>query len=438
MSLKSASTNASPANSRQTAIALAAILLMALAFRLGWVLVIDPSPVQPGGDALFYLSLGRGAAGLESVGGSQLLAVGPMYPLYLSLFYRALPEALVVPAARAGQAVLDTAMCLCIFDLGRRLFNTRIGLLAAAVLALDLRFVVQTREITTETVFMFFLVAGAAAFVAARDHGGISRYAGSALLLLLAAFTRAIALPLLILLPGSLLLSKPTRAQWKVFGVILALAVALAGAWSVRQYQATGQWVVVSDGFGGNFWMGSRDDGQWHGNAAFQAELEDLKLRYGGRAAYMEDALRTIVGDPVAYGQRLAVKLARAYLQPHGTVSFPGESLKDLAVHVIRGEIGFGELITGDAFWPKLIIYIFHFTGLIGGLLGLWLARRDWLKILPLTLPIAYITLAYVLLTIIPRYIFPIMPFYMLLAAYTGVEVFTRYKTSKSQLVIGN
>ena len=398
---------------------LVGIAALALTLRLSWVLIIWPNPPLPGGDALTYLQAGQDLADGGSVNWTVMLAIGPLYPLYLSLFYRLLPEAAILPAIRICQAFMDTAMCLLVFDLGRRLFRARVGLLAASLLALDLRFITQVNNITTETLFIFLFVAGVWAFVVARESKKITHLGVANAILMLAAFTRAVALPIPLLLTGSLLLPKPTWQQFLVVGSMVSLVVLGVAGWSARQYQLTGQWVIISDGFGGNFWMGSRDDGQWHGSVRFQAEVDDLRERYNGRLAYLEDSFKTIAADPGAYGRLLFTKLTQTYLQPYGTVTFPGESLKELLAKVIKGEMALADLITGDYFWPKLYIYLFHFFGLIGGLSGLWLTRRDWLKALPLSLPIVFLTVTYTLLTLIPRYIFPLMPFYMILAAFT-------------------
>jgi hypothetical protein len=189
---------------------------------------------------------------------------------------------------------------------------------------------------------------------------------------------------------------------------------------SIQLYNTFGRYVIITSGYEGHFWMGSRGDGQWHGIPQFEKERQDLQRRYGGRDAYIEDALNTIAADPPAYARLLFVKMMSAYLQPQGTVSFgkDGESLKDLALQVLNGKMSLSDLIQSEGFFPKLIIYIFHYIGLIGGLIGIYLTRRDWLKVLPLTLPIAYFTLFYTLLTIIPRYLLPIMPLYMIFAAH--------------------
>lgn len=449
---------------RRARIGLTAILLLALTLRLYWVLIADPRPSLEGGDGPYYLSLGWAIAlpaSTEDLLNLGLMATGPVYPLYLSAFFADPPDfvrygarryidfdrSMQMPhvlsaaqTARVGQAMVDVLTCLLIFHSGRRLFGARTGLLAALAFAVDLRFVTQTGAINTETLFIFLLVSGVWAFVVARSatRWQVIGYAAAAILLLLAAFTRAVALPLIALFALLPLLPRPARPQLIGAALIVGVGLLMVGAWVVRNYQATGQVVIISDGFGSNFWMGSRLDGQWHGIIEFDKERADLQSRYGGRDAYVEDALRTIAADPTAYARLLFVKVTRAYLQPYGTVVYPGESLKELAAQVLRGERSLAELVKGEAFWPKLIVYIFHYTGLIGGLIGLWLARRDWLKVLPLLLPILYFTVAYTLLTIIPRYIFPIMPFYMILAAYAGATIFSKVTAERNSRQTAN
>jgi 4-amino-4-deoxy-L-arabinose transferase-like glycosyltransferase len=413
-------------NSQPNRWRLAAIAVLALALRLGWILLARPDLPLTGGDQSTYLRAAKDLAEGGAINWTAMLAIGPLYPFFLSWFYRLLPEPAVVTAIRVTQAGLDTVMCLAAFDLGRRIFNERVGWLAAGLLAIDLRFITQAGVVTTETFFIFLLVAGVWAFVVARKSKTVTQLATANVLLLLAAFTRAIALPIPLLLIGSWLLPKPSRQQlWLVGGLIALVAVSVA-AWSVYQHQATGQWVLISDGFGGNFWMGSHGDGQWHGSVQFQNEIEDLRQRYNGRLAYLEDAFKTITADPLAYGRLLITKSTRAYLQPYGTVAFPGESLKQVLAQAFSGQLSLLALISSDHFWPKLYIYVFHFFGLVGGLIGLWLARREWLKVLPLSLPIVYITVAYTVLTIIPRYLFPIMPFYLILAVYSAQAIWQR------------
>ncbi len=410
--------------------ALAIIAFVALAARLFWVLAARPVPQLEGGDGAFYLTLGWSIATGVPVPATWSLAVGPVYPLYLALCVWLSPGN-AAQVARVGQALLDTLTCLIVYDLARRTFDRRAGLIAAAWMAVDLRFIVQTGEVYAETVFTLLLVAGVWAFVAAKDSGGRRRLAGfaaSGVVLVLTALTRAAAAPLVALFALAALLPKPSRTQLAVAGLIGLVVFLAIGGWTLKTYRDTGQIVLMSNGFGGNFWLGSRGDGQWHGLDAFNRDLLDLHARYHGGTPYVEDALKTIAADPLAYARLLFTKVTSAYLQPQGTVAFPGASLKELALSVLRGQLSVGDLLGGEAFWPKLIIYVFHFAALIGGAAGAGRARRNWLKTLPLVLPILYFTAIYTLLTIIPRYIFPVMPFYIVLASSMHNAQFTMPK----------
>ncbi|MEK7328906.1 MAG: glycosyltransferase family 39 protein, partial [Chloroflexota bacterium] len=333
-------------------------------------------------------------------------------------------------AASVTQAAMDALMCGLAFDLGRRMFEARVGLIASLAIALDLRFITQAGAINTETLFTLLLVSSVWVFVIARaaenDRRKWAGYVVANVLFLLTTFTRAIAIGLPVLFAGLTLLPKPTPAQLKRAALVIGAGALIIGGLTAWTYATTGRIVVISSGLDIQFWMGSRLDGQWHGAQAFEEERAYLIAEDPENPPYLRDAFQTIARDPIAYILLQFRKLAAAYIQPHGTVAFPGESLKDLAAAALRGQIGLGELINGEAFWPKLIIYIFHYASLTGGLIGLWLARRDWLKVLPLALPMTYFTAVYTPLVIIPRYVFPAMPFFMILAAFAGVTLFAQ------------
>ena len=71
----------------------------------------------------------------------------------------------------------------------------------------------------------------------------------------------------------------------------------------------------------------------------------------------------------------------------------------------------------GDNFVPKLILYLFHYAALIGGLIGIWLYRRRWRVALPMIGLIAYLTLVHLALYALPRYLFPTELFWWVFAA---------------------
>ena len=418
---------------------LGAIFAAALLARLFWILILTPNyQLDGGGDGPLYMWLARtlvekGWQYLDTNFGT--VAVAPVYTIYLAFFHFFFPPESVLTAARIGQAVLDAVSSFAIFDLVQRIFNRRTAWIAALVYALDPRFVVQSGEVYTESLFTSLFLISIWLFAIAHPlpdprARSIFKYLIAGASWLIAAFTRAIVLPLAALFGLMTLLPRPSKRQLIALGIAAVVSVTVLVVRSFQLYNAYGRYVIITSGFEGHFWMGSRGDGQWHGIPQFEKERQDLQRRYDGRDAYIEDALNTIIADPLAYARLLFVKATNAYLQPQGTVSFgrEGESLKDLALQVLNKKMSLNDLIQSEGFFPKLIIYIFHYIGLIGGLIGITLTRRDWLKVLPLTLPIAYFTIVYTLLTIIPRYLLPIMPLYMIFAAYTFDQAFSRWQ----------
>ena len=113
--------------------------------------------------------------------------------------------------------------------------------------------------------------------------------------------------------------------------------------------------------------------------------------------------------------------------------------MKELAsnwLHTDRSLSGLIALTQGAAFWPKLVLYLFHYTALIGGLIGLWLTRNRWRLALPLIGFIGYITLAHLALLATPRYIFPTEVFWFVFAAVALDRLWARIRSRRMILEI--
>jgi 4-amino-4-deoxy-L-arabinose transferase-like glycosyltransferase len=418
--------------SKRERFGLAALFICAFVARALWGL--GSSLNIEGGDSPFYLELAKRVFTGELSNTAIWAAVGPLYPYFLSLFYFLVPTDLIISTVRIAQSFLDSLLCLVVFDSTRLVFNKRAGFIAAILLTFDPRFILQSSDIATESLFTFLLALSLWLFIRTyrlaqlTPQQKISGYLGATILGLLAAFTRPIALPIPLLLLLLLLLPRPTRTQFILVSLLIAGAFTIVIGWGWYKYQTAGNFVIISEGLTGNFWIGSHGDGQWHGFNHFTNEISELAKKYNGRYAYFEDALATIMADPPAYLKLLALKFTRAYLQPHGTVGVgtEGQSLKEILGLILSGKQNILTLLTAQDFSIKLVIYIFHFTGLLGGLAGIYLSRNNLLKIAPLVSPIVYFTVAYTLLTIIPRYLFPIMLFYLIFAAYALEQAYAR------------
>ncbi len=95
---------------------------------------------------------------------------------------------------------------------------------------------------------------------------------------------------------------------------------------------------------------------------------------------------------------------------------------------------GLAALLTDTTFWPKLILYIFHYLALIFGAVGIVLTLRDWRKFVPLSGFIVYTLLLHLFLLVVPRYLFPMMPFMWVFAAVAMVRLWVWVRSRKFAL----
>jgi 4-amino-4-deoxy-L-arabinose transferase-like glycosyltransferase len=365
--------------------------------------------------------------------------------------------------------------------------DARAGLLAAAALAISPVFIIESAQILTETAYVFWAAAGlwsyvsltrtaltpgtSTSFPATSEEGKRFRFVtrltrgfscrggfqplpynrlfppmpqkvlssegyreGLPLLLAgallgLATLTRAV---LLLFSPGlaaHLLLVYGWRRGLRNAALLLAAYGLVVSTWTVYNKVKWNQWVIGAQGMSAFLFIGATG---WNGPQAVDRALAQTA---GGnlpgdsaaqQSVYQQAAAEAISKDPVGWMTRRVKELASAYAQPHGTAFFPGASLKDMAANWLRHDRTLGGLLAltrGDAFWPKLAIYLFHYIGLVFGLAGLWLTRRRWRVTLALAGFILYTSLLHLLLQAIPRYIFPTEMFWWVFAAAALVSL---------------
>lgn len=391
----------------------------ALALRLAWVLLANPNPSLAGGDGPFYLHLANQIArgnGMQ-FNGMPMAVVGPVYPAYLAGLQLLVGEPLIQETARVGQALLSVVLALVLYAIGCRLHSTAAGLWAAGLFALDLRFIVKAGSISTETLFSLILMVTVLAYLQARAHAKPAWWMLAGVLAGLTALTRAVAQLLPFVLLAHVWLQRRPRVAGRHQLLLLAgFAVAVA-PWVARNWVVFGS-PSIGEGGAAHFWLGATGSGMWTGNEQMMVDVERLRIAPGSpQFAYLADAFHTILGNPARYiGLRLQ-RMLGAYAQPFGTVAVAGV-FGDVSLKAAAGTWHTAVAMLGyPVFWLKLWIYFWHFGSV---LLSAACVARYWRKpgvwLLPL-LVIGYMSVLYAMLTIIPRYLFPIMPLYVVLAA---------------------
>ena len=391
----------------------------ALALRLAWVLLANPNPSLAGGDGPFYLHLANQIArgnGMQ-FNGMPMAVVGPVYPAYLAGLQLLVGEPLIQETARVGQALLSAVLALVLYAIGCRLHSTAAGLWAAGLFALDLRFIVEAGSISTETLFSLMLMLTVLAYLQAWAHAKPAWWMLAGVLAGLTALTRAVAQLLPFVLLAHVWLQRRPRVAGRHQLLLLAgFAVAVA-PWAARNWVVFGS-PSIGEGGAAHFWLGATGSGMWTGNEQMMVDVERLRIAPGSpQFAYLADAFRTILGNPARYiGLRLQ-RMLGAYAQPFGTVAVAGV-FGDVSLKAAAGTWRTAvAMLAYPVFWLKLWIYLWHFGSV---LLSAACVARYWRKpgvwLLPL-LVIGYMSVLYAMLTIIPRYLFPVMPLYVVLAA---------------------
>jgi len=393
------------------------LALLALILRLLFVWVLDPSPRFEGGDTNWYMQNGRDLVTTGKTAGP--LQTPPLYLLLTGIVQVLVPGGpsegrayndAEMQTMRTLQSVLGAALVASAVMLGRRLFSARVGVWTGAVLAISPALIVESGNLITETVFLAFIFAGLAIYAVALDTRRAVHYAAAGALLALATLTRAVFLLFPLLLIAHLRLAR--HRGWARPALVLLISyAALVSTWTVYNLAVWQRLVIGGDGLLGFVYQGAtgkaspREVDERLGIAPEQDDRRDEVLR--------ERVREHILDDPAGWAAHRLKELVGAILQPHNTVYFKGESIRDAAADWLRHDRSFAglrDLTHIESFWPKLSLYVFHYAGLISGVAGMIGARRRWRALLPLYGLIAYFAGIHLVLLALPRYLFPTYP----------------------------
>jgi hypothetical protein len=173
--------------------------------------------------------------------------------------------------------------------------------------------------------------------------------------------------------------------------------------------------------------MGAQGDGRSLRKLEMMDKVNDLRIGAGGadQYSYISSAINIISSDPIGFLRLRTNRLGEAYLQPFGTVAvgvvLGNESIKDMVSS--DSDNSLIDIMRLPAFFPKLWMYILHYGSIVSALLYMVMQRQDFRQWSVFAIVILYFSGVYALLTIIPRYLFPIMPLYSIMGAYVVVHV---------------
>ena len=373
---------------------------------LVWALVDEKRFDYP--DSRRYMQVARNIAdGRGPVDSATVLAgTDPLYPFVLSRFVNR--EAGNDLIARRGRVVNVLAGCLSIFlaaQIGRLLFSESVGLIAAAILAVDPIQIFFCGLILTETLYTCLLLAAIYCMVR-QKHGRAWVWAAACGVMMgLATLTRSSHLFLnLLLIPmiAAWVIGDWRRRLAHVAIVALALIVTVSPN-VVRNYRLFDKIVLTRSGSGASMLEGL---GPWADGGpgmdrisypAFAATANEFE-----RDATCRDAALKWARENPAQTLRLAwTKLCRTWSP---TINAPGY---DRPMYAMIGWL--------TAVPVYLLIVI-----------GAWRARYNFRNVTLLLSPAAYYTLVHMIFVGSVRYRTPAMPMLFVLAGVGAMALYER------------
>ena len=236
---------------------LIAILLLAAIVRIAHLSALWNSPILtvPIIDSRFYHSWAESLAAGKTQP-AELFFMNPLYPYVLSFLYRLFGADPRV--ADVFQGAMGILLVFLIYRLGTRLFDEKIGLLAALLAALYRPFVYY-EGVLLSAVLILCLNGGALLLLLRPGKKPVYFIAGG-LLLGLSALARPNILLFGLVVFGFLLVGAKAERRF-AFYWLLGLALIL-GPVAYRNFQVSGRWVLTTAGLGMNFYAGNNLEAQ--------------------------------------------------------------------------------------------------------------------------------------------------------------------------------
>ncbi|MCS7306911.1 MAG: glycosyltransferase family 39 protein [Thermoguttaceae bacterium] len=315
------------------------ILALSALVRFGLWWAVRQEPIHPG-DEIHYHELAQSL--VEGRGffleGRASAMRPPLYPLAVAGLYELFGPG-NFQAVRAVQLLLGLATAAGSFLLGRMLYDRRVGLWAAGLVAFYPPLLGIAVFLYTETLFAFWLVGLGMAGAWALRQKVVWPWLVVGLLLALAALTRSVLWPFVPVLAGLiLLLWRQVGWDKRLVGAALMLAgfIAVVAPWSWRCTRLEQTFIVIDTIGGRNLMMGNYEytplDRAWdaislEGEKAWYAVLRQEYPEFGALTQGQRDklalryALRYMMAHPGQTLQRSLVKFFNFWQLERTTVA---------------------------------------------------------------------------------------------------------------------
>jgi 4-amino-4-deoxy-L-arabinose transferase-like glycosyltransferase len=289
------------------------ILLLAAWVRIAWVMRLptDAGAVDALPDQREYLEIGRNFSAGQGMQffdrrfGEQVWAYRtPGYPLLVAACGGRI---LVI---RIVQAILDSSTVLAVYLIARVWLTPRVGLLAAAIVAVDPLLIFFSGLILSETLFVALLVWGLAICLRARPCAA-KAFGGVLLACSVMVRPSAILLPVIAAVVGV----GGIRGRLTNAAGVLGLTLLVLFPWAVRNEHRLGAWIWTTTNVGITQYDGFNPQATGASDQAFVRQMPELRgMGEVERSRYLASLADQFVADhPAAVVKLTILKIARMW-----------------------------------------------------------------------------------------------------------------------------
>jgi 4-amino-4-deoxy-L-arabinose transferase-like glycosyltransferase len=360
--------------------------------------------------------------------GNLLHRKAPLYPLTIGLVYAVFGDhdRLIFLL----HAFFFAGTCFLAFDIGRRLFNQRAGIIAGLMCALDPVVLRYVPSLHLEIQFTFYMTLLVWLIVLFYERPSVKLGVLTGVIAGAASLTKSVPLLLPALMMLALVLSYRARRRrgasvavpWKaIVTVFVAMGLTIA-PWTIRNYHATHHFVLINTGTSDAFLRGFiftqtpyitlRKPPYTDAENASNAYFESLAAKHGTvweRDDYETDKIlnqemkRRLVHEPGAVARKTAIGVATFWYE-----------MTDLKNSLVAGALALGAWCLALVGWRQ--------------------ARREGKPTWFLFLPILYFNLVLAFLLALGRYSVPVMPLLLVMAGF-GVDTLLTRRASHNTRV---
>jgi len=341
----------------------------------------------------------------------------PLYPTFLAGIFLIFGKSIL--AVKIIQAIIGALIIPIVFKTGRLLFNYKVGLISAGIVAVYPDLVVISAYLYTETLYLLFsTIAFYLMIKGVKQSKGKSPWILGGFFLGLGLLTRHI----LIIFPFFLIfvffIFKSMRPYIKRAVLMMLVCYAVVTPWIIRNYIQFHEFIPIARGARAGLWVGSYlpHQGEFRYSETREKAFEEAgsfnNLVERDKILFSK-AVKTIMQHPWAYVSLTAKKFFEYFFQLYKNVPNGQPRATNFIV-----------LFTLATSYYLILLFTF---------IGVTVSRKEWRNYIIIFSLFLYSGIVHSMTVSVPRYRMPLYPFLAVLGAF-GVYSLVSFKREQKQV----